>query len=227
DILDPYFFMRFDVYANGQLPSADMRIQSFHFAGGFESSPFHNKDRFLVQDIPVRVDYKGVAELPQPDQPDSLVRFISREEGTYPMFRIAESQLIYSTSDWFSQLQERLNNIDACVWNTLVDFFMRRVEHHLADYGAAVYRDDIIFQRIALAGFIRGLSSALFAINRRFEPSARGIMRLLFDLAELPEGFDGRFQVLLEDGQNAERRFEIADMLTRSTLNLVMAHEIL
>ncbi len=226
DVLDPYFFIRFDVYTTETIPDADARLQAFYFAGAFESSLFHNKDRFLVDNIPVRVDYKNVIDPPAANDANALIRYISREEGTYPMFRVAESVLLYSASGWFEQLQNSLLSIDGTVWNMLVEFFMRRVEHHLADFGAAVYRNDPIFQRIALAGFARGLCSALFAINRTFEPSARGILRQLYQLAELPEGFEGRFHALLESDLSSERQFEIADMLTKSTLHLVMAHSI-
>lgn len=226
DILDPYFFIRFDVYTRESIPGEDQRIQDFHFAGGFESSPLHHKDRFLVHNIPVRVDYKPVSRLPDPGDKDAVAGFISREEGTYPMFRIAESNVLFAASDWFDELQRGLMTINEDVWSTLQEFFLLRMEHHLADFGAAVYRNDPIFQRTALAGFIRGVSSSLFAINRRFEPSARGIQRYLYGLAEIPEGFEGRFHVLLELGTAPERQFEIADMLTRGIFQLAEAHRI-
>ena len=227
DILDPYFFIRFDVYTRGELPDEEQRLQRFHFAGGFETSPFHRKDRFLVDGIPVRVDYKEVSPLPDPDDPDTIVRYLSREEGTYPMFRIAESKVLYAASGWFYDLQESLFSIGEQTWNTLVEYFLRRIEHQLADLGAAVYRDDVIFRKTALAGFIRGLSSALFAINRRFEPSGRGIQRTIYQLADLPEGFESRFQVMLESDAAPERQFKLAEMLTRGTLHLAQAYSIL
>ena len=224
DILDPYFFVRFDVYTRGVIPDEEQRLQAFHYAGGFETSPFHRKDRFLVDDIPVRVDYKNVDTLPDPQDPLAISRFLSREEGTYPMFRIVESFVLQKESDWFPQLQHNLKSIDPSVWHHLQEFFLLRMEHHLADFGAAVYRNDMVFQRTALAGFIRGLASTLFAINRRFEPSARGIQKYLFQLAVLPEGFEGRFNALLESGVSPSRQFEIADLLTKSTLHLADAY---
>ncbi|AFG37420.1 hypothetical protein [Spirochaeta africana] len=226
DIFDPYFFIRFDVYTRNGIPPEETRLQAFHFAGGFESSPFHQKDRFLVNDLPVRVDYKTVGEIPASDNTDAVTRFLSREEGTYPMFRIAESHILYSNGDWFSRLQHSLSHINESVWNVLQDFFLLRMEHHLSDFGAAVYRNDPIFQKTALAGFIRGMASTLFAINRRFEPSSRGLHRQLYQLADLPEGFEGRFQVLLENDLSPEQQLEIADMITKGILHLTEARAI-
>ncbi|MFW5801569.1 MAG: hypothetical protein ACOCVC_06025 [Spirochaeta sp.] len=226
DIFDPYFFIRFDVYTRNGIPNEEERLQAYHFAGGFEGSPFHRKDRFLVHDVPVRVDYKAVTEIPNPGDPDDIVGFLSREEGTYPMFRISESQTLYSISDWFAQLHRSIMSIDEMVWNTLQNYFLLRMEHHLSDFAAAVYRNDPVFQTTALSGFIRGMASTLFAVNRRFEPSSRGIQRYLFQLSELPEGFEGRFQVLLEQDLSPERQLEIADILTKGILHLAEAHSI-
>lgn len=226
DVLDPYFFIRFDVYTRNGLPDSEKRMQDLHFAGGFETAPFHKKDRFLVHDIPVRLDYKKVVNLPDPDDPATAAAFISREEGTYPMFRISESIPLYEKSDWFINFQESLRSINQDVWKLLQEHCLRRMEHHLSDFGAAVHRNDQIFQKTALAGFIRGLCSSLFAINNKFEPSGRGIQRYLFQLSELPEGFEGRFEVLLENNQKPERVLEIADILTKSILQLAEAHKI-
>ena len=58
DFVDPYFFFSLDVYYRGTLPDEGARRKLFSDAGAFESSSVAAKDRFLIEEFPVRIQEK-------------------------------------------------------------------------------------------------------------------------------------------------------------------------
>jgi len=69
---------------------------------------------------------------------------------------------------------------------------------------------------------VKSICSMLYAINRRFEPSGRQLYEQILELDVLPENFRGRFYSILRDDPefNHERKQEIAELMTRSVINL-------
>ncbi|WP_455382856.1 hypothetical protein [Salinispira pacifica] len=222
DVYDPYFFLSVDAYYRGPLLDADRRRELFPFAGAFESSLANRKDRFLMGDLPVRVEYKDIARFEDIIRGDSVTNGAFRDSGTYMFFRLQHCSVIRSRSDWIEQIRNDITQLRDEFWDGLRASVQSRMEHFVSDLGAAVIQNDDLFYLVSAAGFIRSLTSLLFAINRRFEPSARLLAEQTLKLPVLPESFRGRFDSFLRRDSEItrEKKFEIAELLARSVLNL-------
>jgi hypothetical protein len=107
-------------------------------------------------------------------------------------------------------------------WERLLETYQQKMEHCLSDLGGAALKDDKFFYFVSLSGFMRTCVSALFALNRQWEPSERSMTGALMGLAKLPEDFDGRWSTLLRtDGSvDPARRYQIAQLIARSVFAL-------
>jgi hypothetical protein len=222
DVYDPYFFLSLDVYHCGPIPEAEHRKKSFSFGLVFENSQAKWKDRLLIEDMPVRIEYKNMNRIGALiDGKDGLLASI-RDSGTYIFYRILNSNILYDRSGWIPRVRERLNNMPQPFWNLLRASFQTRMEHCLSDLGAAAIRDDKLFFLISISNFAQSVCSVLFAINHRFEPSFRLFTDQVKELPVLPETFCGRFDTLLRSGAELPpiRKHAIAELLAKSILNL-------
>jgi hypothetical protein len=222
DLYDPYFFLSLDVYHSGLIPEAEDRKKSFAFGLVFENSQAGWKDRLLIEDIPVRIEYKNMNRIGDLiDGKDGLLASI-RDSGTYLFYRILNSNILYDRSGWILRVRERLKAMPQPFWNLLRASFQTRMEHSLSDLGAAAIRKDTLFFLISISNFLQSACSVLFAINHRFEPSFRLFSHQVQELPVLPETFHGRFDTLLRSGPELTpaRKREIAELLTKSILNL-------
>jgi len=68
DVLDPYFALVLDVYYDGSIPGRDERQTLYENPGAFETSSSGEKDRFFLEGLPVRVEFKSVRSI------DSLIK---------------------------------------------------------------------------------------------------------------------------------------------------------
>ncbi|WP_020613288.1 DUF4037 domain-containing protein [Sediminispirochaeta bajacaliforniensis] len=217
---DPYFYLSLDVYYRGSLPDPQVRKDIFSGLGAFESSAYAMKDRFFIDTLPVRIEYKYIdfinRLLRSPDE--NLAAF--RDSGTYTFYRLRYGRIIFQEGVWLDEVRGQLDRIPASFWTQLSEAHRARAEHHLADLGSAVVRGDSLFYVISLAGFIRRICSFLLAVNHRFEPSPRQLGEQVLTLPVLPENFRGRFDSLMRDDVEfgPERKREVAELLTRSIL---------
>ncbi len=222
DIHDPYFFMSLDVYYNGALPESRERQLLFEDAGGFETSSYCKKDRFFMEDLPVRIEYKHTKRVEHllHNLEDNLWAF--RQTGTYMFFRIQQGHVLFSRGEWLEGIRDELTRLPEGFWEALRESFYSAAEHYLTDLKSAVVRGDDLFYHISLTGFVKSMCSMLFAVNRRFEPSGRLLFEQTLGLKVLPENFKGRFYSILRDDPefNHSRKQEIAELLTRSVVNL-------
>ncbi|HWP69155.1 MAG TPA: hypothetical protein VN437_07625, partial [Rectinemataceae bacterium] len=106
-------------------------------------------------------------------------------------------------------------------WEALLDNFSAKMEHFLADIGAASSSGDKFFLLLSEAGFMRFAAASLFMANRQFEPSHRDIEDHLRNLDSIPEGFWAAWDALLQKEVEipALKRFEIARVLAGSVLS--------
>lgn len=222
DLYDPYFFLSIDIYYRGELPGAEKRREAFSFAGAFETETSNRKDRFLMGDIPVRLEFKDIARFDEvvrgsADAPVSL-----RDSGTYMFYRLQNARILRKRSEWLTEIRGDIEHLRPEFWTSICDAYRARMEHFVSDLGASVIQDDSLFFLISAAGFIRSLCSLLFAVNRKFEPSGRTLAKDTLALSVLPESFRGRFDAFLraESDVPRERKFEIAGLLAKSTLLL-------
>jgi hypothetical protein len=210
------------VYISGSLPETEERRKSLGFGMAFESSQPNGKDRFIIEDMPVRIEYKTAARIS--DLIDGKEGFLStmRGTGTYVFYRLVNCDVLYERSGWIAQTREKLRNMPQPFWSVLRTSFQSRMEHCLSDLGAAAIRSDELFFLMSFANFLQSVCSVLFAINCRFEPSFRLFSEQVRALPVLPEAFAGRFDTLLriDSAFTPARKYEIAELLAKSILSL-------
>ena len=218
DVNDPYFFLSLDVYYRGGFPDVDERMRVFSDAGAFESSSVTSKDRFLIENIPVRIEYKDMARIDEILRRTDDNMWVFRQTGTYMFYRLESAVTLTKKSDWLQSIRELLSELPETFWERLAQSSRATTEHYLSDLTASVYRDDRLFYLISTAGFIKSFLSLLFVLNRRFEPSGRLLFGKALELKKLPENFSGRFDSFVrEDAElTPARKREIAELLTKS-----------
>jgi len=222
DLYDPHFFISIDAYYAGSLPAPEERFESFSFGGGFDFSPFGTKDRFLVEDLPVRIEYiKKEVVTSRIEGKEGLYSFL-RENGTYPFYRILHSRVLFSRSPWYEQIRSQLESMPASFFTSIRAFFLSRLEHHLNDLEAASIRGDTLLFLVASGNFVRALCSMVFAVNKTFEPSLRILQQEVWNLPILPESFHARLENFLrvDPELSMQRKTEIASLLVKSLLHL-------
>ena len=226
DTLDPYFALILDVFCSGPIPGVQERCQLY---GGdvaaFESSGPNEKDRFLVGDIPVRLEYKSVEKTEElvsivDTKLDSM--WLIKDSGTYGFYRLANGEIVFSRSDWIHDIRKRLTHIGDAFWENARGTAQSKMEHFLSDLGAASFQGDEFHYLIASAGFIKTACLVLFCVNRRFEPSHRAYYKQVLELPVLPVSFRAQLENFLSIGAEAamERRFALATLIARGIVAL-------
>ncbi|MDR0494773.1 MAG: DUF4037 domain-containing protein [Treponema sp.] len=226
DTLDPYFALIFDVFCSGPIPDAEKRCQLYgDDAVVFENSGHTGKDRFLIGDIPVRLEYKYIEKIEElvtiaDTKTDSL--WLIKDSGTYSFYRLANGEIVFSRSNWINDIRKRLENIPEAFWANMRDAAQSKMEHFLSDLGAAAFQGDKFHYQIASAGFIKSACLVLFCINRRFEPSHRAYYNKVLELPVLPPGFNSHFDSFLdiEPGASMEQNFKVAMLIARGIVIL-------
>ncbi len=222
DLVDPYFFFSLDVYYRGSLPDEKERRKLFTDAGAFESSSVAAKDRFLIDGLPVRIEYKDMARIDDILGKIEKNLWVFRQTGTYMFYRLENGSILTAKSDWIKKTRSSLGNLPDSFWALLAASSRATMEHYLSDYAAGVVRQDILFSLISAAGFIKSVCSILFVINHRFEPSGRLLYERVTSLPMLPEHFKARFESFLADDPDftPARKREIAEHMAASIVRM-------
>ncbi len=230
DILDPYFALVIDVYTRGDVPAPEQRRAAFASAAGdpgaYESSSFQFKDRFFLEGLPVRVEYKDLMFVNEliagAKSLDPKIMWSLKHSGTYVFHRLKNGRVLRKNSDWIDAARREIRDLPSQFWSAMRDAYQLKMEHMLSDLGTAAQCDDDYFFDISSAGFIRYAAAALFMINKKFEPSHRSVSSLLKTLKKTPEDFTGRWDSLVryDPGISKAQRFEVAQLVARSILVL-------
>jgi hypothetical protein len=228
DVLDPYFALVVDVYLRAAPPTVEERQSAFAKAlgqpGAFESSASRSKDRFFIEGLPIRVEYKSVQMvddvLVRCKGPDSQIVWMFKNSGTYMFYRLLSSRVLFKKSDWILEVRRDLERLPGMFWENLRDACLSKMEHYLADLGAASFSDDGYFYGVSMAGFLRYAAASLFTANRLFEPSHRYVSARLAKLKSLPDDFLGRWEILLRADLDISRnqKYEVAELIAKSVL---------
>jgi hypothetical protein len=222
DVVNPYFFLSLDVYCKGVFPKADERRKLFKEAGAFESSHFNVKDRFFLEDIPVRIEYKQISRIDTVINNDEGTLWAFHDNGTYMFYRLQTGKIMYQCSKWINSVRDKLLKLPESFWGELRDSSMRSIEHYLVDLSSAAINSDNLFYIVSLSGYIKYLCSFMFVVNRKFEPSRRRLSDQIMSLEILPENFAGRFDSLIREDTEfpPSRKREVAKLLTKSLIYL-------
>jgi hypothetical protein len=222
DTLDPYFALILDVFYSGSIPEPEERRG---FYGGdvaaFEGSN-PDKDRFLIGDIPVRLEYKSTRQI------DELVSiadtrreflWLIKDSGTYGFYRLAHGAILFDRTGWIRDIQHRLANLGVEFWTAAREANQSKMEHFLGDLGAALIQGDNFHYLISSSGFIKSACLTLFCVNHRFEPSHRGYYNQVMELPILPDSFRAMFETFLREDA-MERRYSLAKHIARGIIQL-------
>lgn len=225
DVLDPYFALILDVYISSAVPNTSVRASRYPAHSVFESSPTATKDRFLIGEIPVRIEYKTVERIQELTaialrSGSDLWRI--RDSGTYVFYRLIHCKPLFERGSWYQDSIKALEEIGDAFWVQMRSFYQSSMDHYLADLGAAIIRDDAFHYVISAANFIKYACATLFMENGEFEPSHRGYMSRVLELKTVPDDFSGRFESFLRPDSELPpaRKYEIAKLIARSVVSL-------
>ena len=224
--MDPYFALILDIYYNGDIPGAEERHRLYgQDLDAFETTGQENKDRFMIGDIPIRLEYKQVKMIEQlvtiaDSRHDSL--WFIKDSGTYGFYRLSQGEVIFSRSGWIDDIHRRLENLGDNFWHIMRHAHQSKMVHFLSDLGAAVMQGDDFFYLISAGGFIKSACLTLFCINRRFEPSHRAYYKQVLELKDLPDSFKTYFESFLRPDPELtmERKFSLAQLIARGIVSL-------
>jgi len=226
DTLDPYFALIMDVYYRDTIPGPQERQGLYgDDLQIFETSAQGTKDRFLVGNIPVRLEYKSVKKIEElvtiaDTEFDSL--WFIKDSGTYTFYRLSHGEIIFSRNGWMLGIRKRLTSLADEFWHIMRNAHESKMEHFLSDLGAACMREDEFFYLISAAGFIKNACLTLFCINRCFEPSHRAYYKKVLELKVLPDSFQSYVETFLrtEPELTMERKYSLAQHLARGIVAL-------
>ena len=226
DTLDPYFALILDIYYNEAIPDADERHRLYGpDIDAFETTGQENKDRFMIGDIPIRLEYKSVRMIEQlvtiADSRQESLWFI-KDSGTYGFYRLSQGEVIFSRSGWINDIHRRLENLSDNFWQIMRHAHQSKMVHFLGDLGAAFMQGDDFFYLISAAGFIKNACLTLFCINRRFEPSHRAYYKQVLELEDLPDSFNSYFDSFIRPDPELtmDRKFSVAQLIARGIVSL-------
>jgi hypothetical protein len=204
DTLDPYYALILDVFFSSPVPNVEQRCRIYgDDIAAFESSGQNEKDRFLIGEIPVRLEYKFTGKIEDlvsiaDTKTDSL--WLIKDAGTYGFYRLANGEIVFSRRGWIHDIRKRLTHIGDVFWTEMRGAAQSKMEHFLSDLGAASFQGDDFHYLLASAGFIKTACLALFCINHRFEPSHRAYYKQVLDLPLLPKTFPAELENFLGGG---------------------------
>jgi hypothetical protein len=223
DVIDPYFALVLDVYCYGSIPAGEERHTFFDNPGAFETSKSGEKDRFFIDELPIHLEYKRTRTIEDLVTKSLDAIWMFGTTGTYMIYRLVHGKTLFAKSDWLDRMRGFLAESPSEFWDSLLETYQQKIEHSLSDLGGAALKDDKFFYFVSLAGFIRSCSSALFALNKQWEPSDRHMTTALMSLPVLPDDFDGLWSTLMRtDGSiDPGRRYQIAQLIARSVFALL------
>ena len=221
-LLDPYFTISLDVCYTASLPPRNDRREQFGGPRSFDTVPGFTEDRFLIEELPVRIRYQETTRIELLLKRIADGQWVFHESGTYPFYRLAYGQVLLQRTSWLETVRGTLASLPEHYWQMLRDGARIATSYYLNDLRAAAHRSDSLFGLFSMSRFLQNLCSFLFAVNHSFEPSPRMMTEKVLSLPRLPDGFQGRFESLLREGPDlsTDRKAEIAELLTKSILSM-------
>ncbi|MFW6228476.1 MAG: hypothetical protein ACOC2V_03370 [Alkalispirochaeta sp.] len=222
DRFDPSFFISYDLYYHGVYPKRRERSEAFSDVSMFEASVDDRKDRFLFEEIPIRMEYKAITDV---DLVVSKARNPEKSDvlgTTYGLYRLVTADPVLQRSTWLTVVRRTLGNLPEAFWSRRVDVLRAHMEHALSDLTSAVFADEPLFYQLSLARFLETACNLLLAVNRRFEPAGRGLRAAISELPTVPEEFESRLEFLLgrDPSMKRTRKREVAELIAKSILRI-------
>jgi hypothetical protein len=224
DTLDPYFALILDVFYNEDIPTPGDRARMYGpEAIALECTP--NKDRFIVGDVPVHLEFKFT------DKVNASVNIASKQlssfyliknSGTYGFYRLANSEVLFNRNGWIFEVKEKLLHLSDDFWDMMRYASQSKMEHFLSDLGAAVQERDDFNYLLSSSGFIKTACMTLFCVNKQFEPSHRAYFDRVRKLSTLSPSFSAHLETFLRtaEGLSNEHRYGVAKVLAKEIVAL-------
>ena len=222
DLLDPYFFVSLDVYCTGPVRPPGQRGTSFGDIVAYESTPVTRKDRFLLDQVPARIEYKMTTRFDQLTARARSGESVFRDSGTYAFYRLCTAEPLFSRSGWLEARRTELDALPHAFWDQLADAQRAQLEHIYSDLGAAEMRGDELYFVVSAGRFLAALASLLFTLNREFEPGGRAVSVRLLELERLPDSLPASIESFARQHEavSMRQRRELAELMVRSVLSL-------
>ena len=222
DVYDPYYSHSFDVYTAAELRDAALRERSFGEVTLFESSTLTTKDRFLIGEIPVRIEYKTTRRFDELSAAARNGECGLRDAGTYAFRRVTDAEVLVSRGGWIEAIRHALSQLPDPFWAALRRAQEARVEHLYADLSAAATREDAFYFMMSAGAFLAQLGALLFTINRRFEPSPRALRDEVLRLTVIPDSFPANLENFVNQRHylSMSQRRELAELMVTAVLAL-------
>ena len=226
DTLNPYFALILDVYYIGTIPGPEKRKKMYGpDTAVFESSGGGAKDRFLIGDMPVRLEFKNIKKIEEmaaiiESRQDDF--WLLKDSGTYGYYRLTYGEILFSRTGWIDKIKNKLLNLNDKFWLLMRDAVQSKMEHSLSDLGGAMINNDEFHYLISSALFIKNACLAIFCINHRFEPSHRAYYKQVLEQPKLPDSFPAMLETFLRESEELtmERKYNIAQLLARNIIAL-------
>ncbi|MDR1147022.1 MAG: DUF4037 domain-containing protein [Spirochaetaceae bacterium] len=221
---DPYFALIIDVFCGAPIPEQFTREKQYgNDTGAFESSG--NKDRFLIGNIPVRLEFKftkNIDDVVSIAVEDNERLWMLKDMGTYGFYRLCNGDILFSRNGWIEKVRKQLCGLSDNFWTVMRQANQSKMEHFLSDLGAALIQDDNFFYLISESGFIKTACLTLFCINRRFEPSHRAYYKQVTEVPVKSDAFCAQLETFLrnENDITMERRYALAQLMARGIIML-------
>ncbi|HEY9594726.1 MAG TPA: DUF4037 domain-containing protein [Spirochaetia bacterium] len=220
EVFDPYFTIDLDVYVAESPPSIEKRAKLYPDIEAFETSPVTTLDRFLVEKLPTSVHYIRSDDVDRMLLRISEMSWVFHEPGTNALYRIEHGDVLYAAGTWLEEARAALAHVPSQFWLQTRLRAFALAERALSDLGAAAHRSDSLFFLVSASRFIRCVTSFVFAVNHRYEPSDRMLAERIASLELLPDGFSGQLDSFLRPiGEvSMVARREIAEHILRSLM---------
>lgn len=223
DRYDPYFSLSFDVYVTDTVREPETRALAFGEVGAFESTLAGTKDRFFIDDLPIRVEYKRTERFDELVTSALAGECRLRDTGTYAFRRVTDAQVALSRGHWLESIRSSLASLPNGFWSELRRAQQARAEHLYADVTAAAVRNDAFYFVLSSGAFLVSLCALLFALNRAFEPAPRAMYRDVVELPMTPDGLRANLEnfIRLDPALTIGQRAELAELMIRGVVRLV------
>jgi hypothetical protein len=222
EVYDPGFTIDLDVFHHGKLPPVSERKKVLGDPKIFESPPVYPVDRFLVDDLPVIVNYKRIDKINDIFKRIAKHEWVFRKATTNILYRLKEGNILYNKDGWILSVRKRFGKIPADFWSNILISANFLIEYYYRELSVAAAKNDGLLYLISLSNLIHSICGYIFAINKEFEPGPRILHERLLNLKILPDEFTSRFDIIIDPSSeySLEKKSEVARLLVSSLLQM-------
>jgi len=221
-VYDPGFTIDLDVYHHGALVPVSARKEVLGNPKIFESPPVYPVDRFLVDDLPVIVNYKRIDKINDIFKRIARHSWVFRKATTNILYRLKEGNILYNKDGWILKIRKRINKIPANFWTNILTSASFLIEYHYRELSVAALKNDGLLYLLSISNVIHSICGYIFALNKEFEPGTGFLNDRLLNLKILPDEFKSRFDILIDPSSeySLEKKTEVARLLVSSLIQM-------